>query len=100
MSNQEPPATFGEVFEAVRRIVNDRGVRLPGEPLVTYAEGAIEVSRTAADEYEVRHRGEVVFRAGATGGLSSAPAFTPGGWLEQVWRIDLAIRGEKGGEER
>ena len=99
MSDQEPPATFGEVFEAVRRIVRGRGERLPGEPLVTYAEGEIEVSRTAANEYEVRHRGEVVFRAGATGGLSSAPAFTPGGWVEQVWRIDRLTRGEKGGEE-
>ena len=99
MSNQEPPATFGEVFEAVRRIVRGRGGRLPGEPLVTYAEGEIEVSRTAANEYEVRHRGEVVFRAGATGGLSSAPAFTPGGWVEQLWRIDRLTRGEKGGEE-
>lgn len=94
MSDQEPPATFGEVFEAVRRIVRDRGERL-----VSYAEGEIEVSRTAADEYEVRHRGEVVFRAGATGGLSAAHAFTPGGWLEQVWRIDRLTRGEKGVEE-
>ena len=99
MSNREPPASFGEVFEAVRRIVRGRGKRLPGEALVYYTEGDIEVSRTAADEYEVRHKGEVVFRAGATGGLSSAPAFTPGGWVEQVWRIDRLTRGEKGGEE-
>ena len=98
MSDQGPPATFGEVFEAVRRIVRGRGRRLPSEALVTYAEGEIEVSRTAADEYEVRHRGEVVFRAGATGGLSSAPAFTPGGWLEQVWRIDRLTQSEKGGK--
>ena len=99
MTNQEPPATFGEVFEAVRRIVRGRGERLPGEPRVTYAEGDVEVSRTAANEYEVRHRGEVVFRAGGTGGLSSAPAFTPGGWVEQVWRIDRLTRGEKGGRK-
>ena len=57
-----------------RRIVRVRGRRLPREALVTHAEGDLEVSRTAANEYEVRHRGEVVFRAGATGGLSSAPA--------------------------
>ena len=98
MNNQEPPASFGEVFEAVRRIVQDRGERLPGEPLISYAEGDIEVSRTAANEYEVRHKGEVVFRAGATGGLSSAHAFTPGGWVEQVWRIDRLSRREEGGE--
>ena len=99
MSEQESPATFGEVFEAVRRIVRVRGRRLPSEALVTHAEGEIEVSRTAADEYEVRHKGEVVFRAGATGGLSSAPAFTPGGWVEELWRIDQLTRSEKGGEK-
>ena len=96
MSKQEPPASFGEVFEAVRRIVRGRGERLAGEPLVTYAEGDVELSRTAADEYEVRHRGEVVFRAGATGGLSAAHAFTPGGWVEEVRRIDQRARDEKG----
>lgn len=99
MSGQEPPASFAEVYEAVRRIVEGRGERFPGESLISYAEGGLEFARTAANEYEVRHEGRVVFRAGATGGLSSAHAFEEGGWVEQVRRIDRQARGEKGGTE-
>jgi len=93
----ETQPDFGDVFEAVKRVVEARGVRVAGEPLVTYEEGGIEFSRTALNEYEVRHRGRVVFRAQHTGALSNAPAFEPGDWLEEVSRIDAEVR--KGGKE-
>ena len=85
-------ARFGEVFEMVKRVVEARGVRQPGEPLITYTEGAVELSRTALNEYEVRHAGRVVFRAQHTGALSSAHVFEPGDWVEEVKRIDGEIR--------
>jgi hypothetical protein len=83
---------FGEVFEAVKRIVEARGVRVDGEPLITYKEGDVEFSRTALNEYEVRHAGRVVFRAQHTGALSNAPAFEPGDWVEEVRRVDSEVR--------
>ena len=95
MSNQRPTAAFGEVFEAVKRVVEARGVRAPGESLITYEVAGVELSRTALNEYEVRHSGRVVFRAQHTGALSSAPAFAPGDWVEEVRRIDSEVR--KGG---
>ena len=88
--SEQGRASFSEVFEAVRRIIERKGERFPGEALVSYTRGALEVSRTAADEYEVRHEGAVVFRAGVTGGLSGAHAFRPGGWIAEV----MIIRGE------
>jgi hypothetical protein len=83
---------FGKVFEAVKRIVEARGVRVAGEPLVAYQEGGVEFSRTALNEYEVRHAGRVVFRAQHTGALSNAHAFEPGDWIEEVRRIDAEVR--------
>jgi hypothetical protein len=88
-------ARFGEVFEMVKRVVEARGVRQPGDPLVTYEEGGLTLARTPLNEYEVRTGARVVFRARHTGALSSDPAFEPGGWVEEVKRIDREIR--KGG---
>lgn len=88
---------FGDVFEAVKRVVEARGVRVAGEPLITYKEGAIELSRTALNEYEVRDAGRVVFRTQHTGALSSAHVFEPGDWVEEVRRIDGEVR--KGGKK-
>lgn len=101
MSDQPQPG-FGEVFEAVKRITEARGVRVPGEPLTSYEEGGLEFSRTALNEYEVRHGGRVVFRAKHTGALSSAPVFEPGEWIEEVRRINrevLRAGGKKGGRK-
>jgi hypothetical protein len=83
---------FGEVFAAVRRVVEARGVRQERESLITYTEAGITLSRTPINEYEVRSEGGVVFRARHTGSLSSAPAFEPGAWVEEVMRMDMDIR--------
>ena len=80
-------ATFGAVFKAVRRIIEARGLRQPDEPVITYVEGPIEVSRTALNEYEVRHDNALVFRARHTGALSNEHVFTPGEWAGEVMRI-------------
>ncbi len=83
---------FGEVFGAVRRVVEARGVRFDRESLITYQEGGLEFSRTALNEYEVRDAGRVVFRSQHTGALSNAHVFEPGDWVEEVRRIDAQIR--------
>jgi hypothetical protein len=83
---------FGEVFAAVKRVVEARGVRVAREALITYQEGDVEFSRTALNEYEVRSAGRVVFRSQHTGALSSAHAFEPGDWVEEVRRIDGEVR--------
>lgn len=88
-------ARFGEVFEMVKRVVEARGVRQPGEPLATYEAGDLTLARTSLNEYEVRTGARVVFRARHTGALSSDPVFEPGDWVEEVKRIDREIR--KGG---
>jgi hypothetical protein len=87
---------FGEVFEAVKRVVDARGVRLEGEALIAYSKAGITLARTPANEYEVRIDAGVVFRARHTGALSSEPVFKQGGWIEEVRRIDREVR--KGGE--
>ena len=87
----EARATFGAVFKAVRRVIEARGERLPGEAAIVYTEGAIEMNRTAANEYEVRLGHALVFRARHTGALSSEHVFSPGEWVEDVMRI---ARGE------
>lgn len=97
MSDQPQPG-FSEVFEAVKRITEARGVRVPDEPLTSYEEGGLEFSRTALNEYEVRRGGRVLFRAKHTGALSSAPVFEPGDWIEEVMRIDRDVR--RGGEQK
>ena len=91
----EGDTQFGEVFAAVRRVVAARGVRYDLDSLITYQEGGLEFSRTALNEYEVRHAGLVVFRSQHTGALSSAHVFEPGDWVEEVRRIDREI-GEGG----
>jgi hypothetical protein len=92
MSGQASTSAFGEVFEAVKRVVEARGVRQPGESLINYAEGGLTLSRTPLNEYEVRAGGRVVFRARHTGALSSAPVFEPGDWVGEVRRMDLEVR--------
>ena len=92
MSSKVPAAAFGEVFEAVKRVVEARGVRHPGESQINYTEGRVTLSRTPLNEYEVRTEARVVFRARHTGALSSAPVFEPGDWVEEVRRIDRDIR--------
>ncbi len=89
-------AGFGEVFEAVKRVVEARGVRREGESLITYSEAGITLTRTPLDEYEARTDAGIVFRARHTGSLSSDPVFKPGDWMEEVRRIDREIR--KGGK--
>jgi hypothetical protein len=89
-------AGFGEVFDAVKRVVEARGVRQEGESLITYAEAGLTFARTPLNEYEVRTDAGVVFRARHTGALSSDPVFKPGDWIEEVRRINREIR--KGGK--
>ena len=93
--SRENAAGFGAVFEAVKRVVEARGVRHEGEPLITYSEAGITLTRTSLNEYEVRTDVGVVFRARHTGALSSDPVFTPGDWIEEVKRMDREVR--KGG---
>jgi len=93
MSGHVPTAAFSEVFEAVKRVVEARGVRQQGESLIAYTEAGVTLSRTPLNEYEVRTEAGVVFRARHTGALSSAPAFEPGDWVEEVRRIDRDVRG-------
>jgi hypothetical protein len=93
--SRERAAGFGEVFEAVKRVVEVRGVRQEGESLITYSEAGLTLARTPLNEYEVRTEAGVVFRARHTGALSSDPVFKPGGWVEEVRRIDREVR--KGG---
>jgi hypothetical protein len=92
MSSKMPTAAFGEVFAAVKRVVEARGVRFDRESLITYQEGDLEFSRTALSEYEVRRAGRVVFRSQHTGGLSGAHVFEPGDWVEEVRRVDMEVR--------
>jgi hypothetical protein len=92
MNGETPTAAFSKVFEAVKRVVEARGARQPGEPQVNYAEGSLTLSRAPLNEYEVRARGRVNFRARHTGALSSAPVFEPGDWVEEVRRIDRDIK--------
>jgi hypothetical protein len=91
MSGATSP-NFSEVFEAVRRVVEARGVRQQGESLIAYSEGGVTLSRTPINEYEVRTDRGVVFRARHTGALSSDPVFLPGDWVEEVRRIDGEVR--------
>ena len=83
---------FREVFGAVKRVVEARGVSQEGESLITHTEAGITLSRTPLNEYEVRAGARVVFRARHTGALSSAPAFEPGDWVEEVMRMDTEVR--------
>ena len=94
--NTAAKPNFGEVFDAVKRVVEARGVRREGEALITYSEAGVTLSRTPLNEYEVRTQAGVVFRARHTGGLSSEPVFKPGDWIEEVRRIDTDIK--KGGK--
>ena len=89
--------TFGDVFEAVKRVVEARGVRQPGESFIVYTEAGVTLSRTPVNEYEVRTEAGVVFRARHTGALSSDPVFVPGEWVEEVRRIDRDVR--RGGKK-
>lgn len=93
--SRENAAGFGAVFEAVKRVVESRGVRHEGDPLITYSEAGVTLTRTPLNEYEVRTEAGVVFRARHTGALSSDPVFTPGDWIEEVRRMDRDVR--KGG---
>lgn len=93
---RDSAAGFGDVFEAVKRVVEARGVRQEGESLITYTEAGISFARTSLNEYEVRTDEGVVFRARHTGALSSDPVFKPGDWVEEVKRINRDIR--KGGQ--
>ncbi len=95
MSNPAKP-NFGQVFDAVKRVVEARGVRREGESLISYTEAGVTLSRTPLNEYEVRTEAGVVFRARHTGGLSSDPVFKPGDWVGEVRRIDGEVR--KGGK--
>ncbi len=87
---------FSEVSEAVRRVVEARGVRRQRVSLITYSEAGVTLTRTPLNEYEARNDAGVVFRARHTGALSSDPVFEPGGWVEEVRRIDTDIM--KGGK--
>ena len=93
--SRDNAAGFGAVFEAVKRVVEARGVRQEGEPLITYSEAGVTLTRTPLNEYEVRTEAGVVFRARHTGALSSDPVFTPGDWTEEVRRMNREVR--KGG---
>ena len=90
MSRDDPQ--FGEVFEMVKRVVEARGVREPGEPRIEYEEGGLTLSRTPLNEYEVRAGGRVVFRARHTGALSSAHVFEEGDWVDELVRMDREVR--------
>ena len=94
--SRDDTAGFGDVFEAVKRVVEARGVRLQGEPLITCSEAGLTLTRTPLNEYEVRTDAGVVFRARHTGALSSDPVFKPGDWVEEVRRMDREVR--KGGQ--
>ncbi|HEX8282580.1 MAG TPA: hypothetical protein VF588_04460 [Pyrinomonadaceae bacterium] len=94
--SRDHAAGFGNVFDAVKRIVEARGVRREGESLITYDEAGLAFARTPLSEYEVRTEAGVVFRARHTGALSSDPVFEPGDWIEEVRRIDREVR--KGGQ--
>jgi len=50
---------FGEVYAAVKRVVEARGVA--GESLVTYTEGGAELSRTALNEYRLYSLSPIIF---------------------------------------
>ena len=93
MSSHVPTAAFNEVFAAVKRVVEARGVRQAGESQINYETAGITLSRTPLNEYEVRTAAGVVFRVRHTGALSSAHVFEPGDWVEEVKRIDRDIRG-------
>ena len=93
--SRDNAAGFGAVFEAVKRVVEARGVRHEGEPLITYSEAGVTLTRTPLNEYEVRTEAGVVFRARHTGALSSDPVFQPGDWIEEVRQMDREVR--KGG---
>ena len=75
---------FATVYGAAREIIEARGARLPGEARLSYAEGSLEVARTEADEYEVRHEGALVFRCRGGGGRSGAHVFKPGEWMVRL----------------
>lgn len=92
MSSREPTAEFSEVYDMVRRVVEARGVRQPGEPEVRYEAGGLSLSRTPLNEYEVRTEAGVVFRVRHTGALSSAHIYEEGDWVEEVRRIDREVR--------
>ena len=92
---RDTAAGFGGVFEAGKRGVEARGVRHEGEPLITYSEAGVTLTRTPLNEYEVWTGAGVVFRARHTGALSSDPVFKPGDWIEEVKRMDREVR--KGG---
>lgn len=94
--SRENAAGYGVIFEAVKRVVEARGVRREGESLITYCEAGITLARTPLNEYEVRTEAGVVFRARHTAALSSDPVFSQGDWVEEVRRIDREIR--KGGK--
>ena len=93
--SRDNAAGFGAVFEVVKRVVEARGVRHEGEPLITYSEAGVTLTRTPLNEYEARTEAGVVFRARHTGALSSDPVFKPGDWIEEVRRMDREVR--KGG---
>lgn len=82
--SRDTAAGFGEVLEAVRRVVEARGVRREGESMITYSEASV----TPPNEREVRTEACAVFRARHTGGLSGGPGFKAGR-LERGSRMNL-----------
>lgn len=93
--SKENTAGFSEVFEAVKRVVEARGLRQEGEPLITYTVAGVTLTRTPLNEYEVRTEAGVVFRARHTGALSSDPVFKPGDWIKEIRQMEREVR--KGG---
>jgi hypothetical protein len=75
---------FDVVYGAAREVIEARGTRRPGESWLAYAEGSLEVARTEAGEYEVRHQGVLVFRRPAGGSRDDAQVFEPGEWMVRL----------------
>ena len=80
-------------YDAAREIIAARGGREPGEARLTFADRSLEVTRTEADEYEVRHEGRsssAVAGAAAAAHTSSSPG---SGW--SGWRRPGVLRRER-----
>jgi hypothetical protein len=71
---------FTVVYDTARQIIEARGTREPGGSKLTYVTGSLEIARTGADEYEVRHEGALVFRCRAGG----EHLFEPGEWMVRL----------------
>jgi hypothetical protein len=53
MSSRGPTAAFGEVFEAVKRVVDARGVRAHGESLITYEVAGVFRARAVGGSFRL-----------------------------------------------